>query len=259
VLLARTLDPAALDAWGWRVAFLVGTLIVPFGLLIRRSLPETYEGRSQSPTEPPSPGVRPHLRVAALGAVMLASGTIATYVMDYMTTFATVTLHMRSDVAFGTTVIVGLIDFCLAPLGGWLSDRYGRKPMMMIPWLSLFLLVVPAFAVITRFPTPATLFTATAVLSLMNTLGSAPVLVSLTEALPVSVRSGALAITYALAISIFGGTAQFIVASLIVVTGNPLAPAWYMMGAVGIGVAAMVATRETAPVKTAAPLEFVTT
>jgi len=64
---------------------------------------------------------------------------------------------------------------------------------------------------------------------------------------------------YALAISIFGGTAQFIVASLIVVTGNPLAPAWYMMGAVGIGVAAMVATRETAPVKTAAPLEFVTT
>jgi MHS family citrate/tricarballylate:H+ symporter-like MFS transporter len=97
-----------------------------------------------------------------------------------------------------------------------------------------------------------------AVLSLMNTLGSAPVLVSLTEALPVSVRSGALAITYALAIS-FGGTAQFIVASLIVVTGNPLAPEWYMMGAVGIGVAAMVATRETAPVKTAAPLEFVTT
>ena len=119
--------------------------------------------------------------------------------------------------------------------------------------------MVPAFAVMTRFPTPATLFTATAVLSLMNTLGSAPVLVSLTEALPVSVRSGALAITYALAISIFGGTAQFIVASLIVVTGNPLAPAWYMMGAVGIGVAAMVATRETAPVKTAAPLEFVTT
>jgi MFS family permease len=95
VLLARILDPEALDAWGWRVAFLVGTLIVPFGLLIRRSLPETYEGQLRSPSRP-SPGVRPHLHIAALGAVMLASGTIATYVMDYMTTFATVTLsHAR--------------------------------------------------------------------------------------------------------------------------------------------------------------------
>jgi len=259
VLLARILDPEALDAWGWRVAFLVGTLIVPFGLLIRRSLPETYEGQLRSQSEPAPTGVRPHLRIAALGAAMLASGTIATYVMDYMTTFATVTLHMRSDVAFGTTVIVGLTDFCLAPVGGWLSDRYGRKPMMLIPWLSLFVLVVPAFAVITRFPTAATLFGATAVLSVMNTLGSAPVLVSLTEALPVNVRSGALAITYALAISTFGGTAQFIVASLIVVTGNPLAPAWYMMAAVGIGVAAMIAMRETAPVKTAATPAYATT
>jgi MFS family permease len=258
VMLARILDPEALDAWGWRVAFLVGTLIVPFGLLIRRSLPETYEGQSKSQSGPPSSSVRPHLRVAALGLVMLASGTIATYVMDYMTTFATVTLHMRADVAFGTTVIVGLTDFCLAPIGGWLSDRYGRKPMMMIPWLSLFVLVVPAFTLITRFPTPATLFGATAVMAVMMTLGSAPVLVSLTEALPVSVRSGAVAITYALAISTFGGTAQFIVTALIIVTGNPLAPAWYTMAAVGIGFTAMIAMRETAPVKTAAKPEYAT-
>jgi MFS family permease len=190
---------------------------------------------------------------------MLASGTIATYVMDYMTTFATVTLHMRADVAFGTTVIVGLTDFCLAPVGGWLSDRYGRKLAMMIPWSLLFLVVVPAFALITRFPTPATLLGTTAVLAMLNTFGSAPVLVSLTEALPVSVRSGALAITYALAISTFGGTAQFIVTWLIVVTGNPLAPAWYMTAAVGIGFAAMIAMRETAPVKVAATPEYATT
>ena len=259
VVLARILDPEALDAWGWRVPFLVGTLIVPFGLLIRRSLPETYEGRSKSESQPSSSELRPHLRIAALGAVMLASGTIATYVMNYMTTFATVTLHMRADVAFGTTVIVGLSDFCLAPVGGWLSDRYGRKTMMMLPWVSLFVLVVPAFTLMTRFPTPATLFTATALLSVMKTIGSAPVLVSLTEALPVSVRSGALAITYALAVSTFGGTAQFIVASLIIVTGNPLAPAWYMMAAVGIGVAAMIAMRETAPLRAAATPEYVTT
>jgi MFS family permease len=166
---------------------------------------------------------------------------------------------MRADVAFGTTVIVGLTDFCLAPVGGWLSDRYGRKPAMMVPWVLLFVLVVPAFAVITRFPTPATLLGMTALLAVMNTFGSAPVLVSLTEALPVSVRSGAVAITYALAISTFGGTAQFIVTWLIVATGDPLAPAWYMMAAVGIGIAAMIAMRETAPVKVATAPEYATT
>jgi hypothetical protein len=85
--------------------------------------------------------------------------------------------------------------------------------------------VVPVFTLITRSPTPATLSEVTAALSVLNTFGSAPVLVSLTEALPVSVRSGAVAHTYALAISTFGGTAQFIVTWLIVVTGNPLAPA----------------------------------
>jgi len=130
---------------------------------------------------------------------------------------------------------------------------------MMIPWVLLFGLVVPAFALITRFPTPATLLGMTAVLTVMNTFGSAPVLVSLTEALPVSVRSGAVAITYALAISTFGGTAQFIVTWLIVATGNPLAPAWYMMAAVGIGIAAMIAMRETAPIKVATAPEYATT
>jgi MFS family permease len=248
VFLARTLDSQALDTWGWRVALLIGTLIVPFGLVIRRSLPETFERRAGDANETRAE-VRSYLRVAALGLVMLASGTIATYILDYLTTFAIATLHMRTDVAFGATVIVGLCDACLSPVSGWLSDRFGRKRMMMIPWLSLFVLVLPAFAVITRFATPATLLGATAVLAITNTFGSTPVLVALTEALPVNVRSGALAITYALAISTFGGTAQFVVTWLIAMTGNPLAPAWYMMAAVGIGFVAMAAMPETAPVK----------
>ena len=251
VVLARVLEPAALDQWGWRVAFLIGTLIVPFGLMIRRTLPETYDGQLILERGTALPSMRPYMRIAALGLVMLASGTIAAYIMDYLTTFATVTLHMRADVAFGTTVIVGLTDLCLSPVSGWLSDRYGRKRVMLIPWSLLFLSVVSAFAVITRFPSTATLLGATAVLAMMNTLGSTPVLISLTEALPANVRSGALAITYALAISTFGGTAQFVVTWLIVVTGNPLAPAWYMMAAVGIGLAAMLAMRETAPVRVA--------
>jgi hypothetical protein len=75
------------------------------------------------------------------------------------------------------------------------------------------------------------------------------VLVHITEDFPARIRSGALAIVYALAISIFGGSTQFMVAWLTGITSNPLAPAWYMAGAALIGVVAMAFARETAPSK----------
>jgi hypothetical protein len=96
-------------------------------------------------------------------------------------------------------------------------------------------------------PTLGALLAATATLAMLRSLALPSVLVSLTESLPVRSRSGTLAITYATAIAAFGGTAQFIVAWLTDVTGNPLAPAWYMVVAVGIGLAAMCAMPESAP------------
>src|SRR5262249_9754461 len=87
----------------------------------------------------------------------------------------------------------------------------------------------------------------TAVLAMLRSLATPSVLVSLAESLPVRSRSGTLAITYAAAIAAFGGTAQFIVAWLTDVTGSPLAPAWYMLVAVGVGLAAMSMMPESAP------------
>ena len=175
----------------------------------------------------------------ALGLAILASGTIATYVLTYLTTFATTTLKMRTDVAFGATIIIGLSDVCLAPIGGHLSDILGRKPLIVAPWALLFVLVMPAFVLITRVPSSTTLLAATAGLAMLRSLALGPVIVSLTESLPPRSRSGSLAITYAVAIGFFGGTAQFIVAWLTDVTGNPPAPAWYMTVAVGVGLAAV--------------------
>jgi len=76
------------------------------------------------------------------------------------------------------------------------------------------------------------------------------VLAGLSESLPTALRAGSIGIVYALAISIFGGSAQFVVAWLTDVTGSPLAPAWYMSGALLLGLAGMMGMRETAPVKT---------
>jgi len=75
------------------------------------------------------------------------------------------------------------------------------------------------------------------------------ILTGLSESLPTSLRAGSLGIVYALAICCFGGSAQFVVTWLIDVTGSPLAPAWYMSGALLLGLAGMIGMRETAPVR----------
>jgi len=79
---------------------------------------------------------------------------------------------------------------------------------------------------------------------------AASVVTSLAESMPVSLRAGGLGIVYALAISGFGGTAQFVVTWLIAETGSPLAPAWYMTAAVLLGLLGVVAMPESAPVRT---------
>jgi MHS family citrate/tricarballylate:H+ symporter-like MFS transporter len=86
-------------------------------------------------------------------------------------------------------------------------------------------------------------------LACISTLSSATIIVAITESLPRRVRSSGIAIIYALAISVFGGCAQFFVAWLIRATGNPLAPAWYMFCGVMIGIVALLGLPETAPIK----------
>jgi MHS family citrate/tricarballylate:H+ symporter-like MFS transporter len=246
VVLATLLTPQRLDDWGWRVAFLMGAAIVPVGLLIRRTLPETLQTA-------PGPALRraapadDHRRVALLGFAMLACATVIGYVQTNLTTYAASTLHMSARAAFGATMVSGLCMMCFDPVGGWLSDQLGRKPVMITATALLAASIYPAFFVIVRFNTPAALYSACAVLAILTGLTQGPVLTSVTEALPHAVRAGTLAIVYALAISVFGGTTQFVVNWLIGVTGNALAPGWYMLCAAVIGVGAMCLMPESAP------------
>jgi len=245
--LAHALTPAELDAWGWRVALGLGAVIVPFGLVMRRTLVETFE-----PRRPPQPAAGSgHLRIGLLGLAMLAAATASNYVLEYMTTYANATLGLPERVALGATALIGLCGLVCDPLSGWLSDRIGRKPVMLTPWLVLLAAILPAFWLLDRERSGAVLYGVTIVLTIASTLSTGTVLVAVTESLPAHVRSGALAMVYALAISVFGGSTQFVVAWLTRFTGNPLAPAWYMIGSVLVGLLAVAFLPESAPVRLA--------
>lgn len=247
--LASVLSERQLQDFGWRAAFLVGAAIVPFGLMMRRSLPETFHPAGKRERVQ----LRPYLSVVVLGLLLLASGTIGTYISTYMTTYAIVTLHMSAHVAFAATVVVGLCGVVFDLLSGALSDRIGRKAMMIAPSILLLAVILPAFYLIAHYRTTVALLGATAVLSSLLALSTSPMVIWLTESLPVAIRSGGVAVIYAVAIATFGGTTQYAVAWLIKVTRNPLAPAFYWTAAAIIGLAAMSAARESAPRKVVKP------
>ncbi len=245
--LASRLNDAQLTEWGWRVAMLVGASIVPFGLWARRNLPETLE----TPTER---GValamaRPYRRLIALGLVMLTAGTVGSYTIGYMTTYALDTLKLPAQASFGVTIVSGLSFIISQTLAGWWCDLYGRKPVMIVPGVLLLLSIFPGFLLIEHYRTAEVLYAAQFVMVFFAGASSVPAIVAIAELLPKPIRSGAVATVYALAISIFGGSTQFVIKALLYWTHNPLAPAWYWAGAMALGLVAMAAMPESAPIK----------
>ena len=256
--LSMSLSHAALESWGWRVAFLAGVVIVPFGILIRKSLPETLHAADDAALAPDATTgsltlaarLRPHARVLVCGLLLLVSGTVGNYVQDYMATYSLTTLHLPPTISFGVTVVTALMSVMFEPVSGLLSDRFGRKPVFLVSGVLVLVMIFPAFWLISHFPTPATLYGLMAVTAMLFALNTPPVIVALTESLPARIRSGAVATVYAFAISIFGGSTQFVITWLIRVTHSPLAPAWYWTGAMLLGLGVMLLMPESAPHKT---------
>jgi MFS family permease len=233
VVLSTSLTTEQLYAWGWRVPFLVGIVIAPVGLYIRRQLPETIEPgeRLASSRAVLRDLVRHHRRSVLAGVLVICGGTVATYTFTYVTTYAITTLHL--SVAIGTTL--SLVGF-LAQIGGmavgvW-ADRFGRKAMLIWWRVAFAALIYPAYLVLTSPQAPlAAIFAAHVTLSALFATGLGVIYAFLPEAFPKAVRSSGLAILYALGTTIFGGTTQFVVAWLIDRTGSAMVPAWYMLAA----------------------------
>ncbi len=247
VMLAQVLTKDQLADWGWRVPFAVGIIIVPVGLYIRQRLPETLVAASASQTQA---GVlsliwRQHRRSLALVILIIMSLTISTYVNTYMTTFALTTLGLPASQAMWATLVGGVIVALGANWGGRLSDRFGRRPVMIVPRVVLMLLIYPAFVFLVHEKTLWALLSVTALLQLLTVASAAAVLAAMTEVFPNAVRSAGTAISYAVSVSVFGGTTQFVIAWLIGTTGDPLSPAYYVIATSLVSLWAMFKLPET--------------
>jgi len=242
LLLSSTLSPAALVDWGWRAAFMVGALIVPFTIMIRRTLGETLVHGEQAAD---GPRVKRISLIAAAGMLLLAGATIGTYTVNYITTFAQHVLRMDATTAFGATMVMGVTMTSFNLVSGWLADRYGRRPVALTAWLLLFLAGIPAFLLMSQYRNAVTLLSMTALLALLMGLLTPASVTLFTEALPARIRAGALGTVYAVSIAIFGGSAQFLEQLLTDKTGSPIAPAFYMTAAIGIGVIGIFMLEET--------------
>ena len=245
--LAMTLSVRALDEWGWRVAMLVGVSIVPFGIYMRSRLDETLHTPGSEMLAPVASTTR---RIALLGFIILVSATVGSYGLSYLTVYAQTTLGMATELAFAGTIFYGLAAVMFDLVGGIASDRFGRKSVMLFGMVSLAVTLIPAFFWLNAAPTMVVLGLVSFWLSAVNAIGPAAALVAITEAVPGTSRSQSVGVVYSLAVAIFGGTTQLVIAWLIGALHSPLAPAYYVLAVSLVGIGAMLSFPETAPIIT---------
>lgn len=244
------LTPEEIKEWGWRVPFIVGILIVPIGLWLRRALKETHANEDSVHTREVSSlsvAFHKHLGKIVTGVALIIGGTATNaIVVLYMSTYAIRQLGMSPKTALFAGITAGLVTLIVAPLAGKLSDRFGRRPVVGLSYLLIALTIYPAFLLLNASPTLGTLLSVVVVLGALNAGGGAPVIISLAEVFPVEVRATGMSLVYALGVAIFGGFGQFIVTWLIGATGSPIAPAWYVIACCAATLIALRFTPETA-------------
>jgi MFS family permease len=247
LLLAAVMSDAELSAYGWRIALALGVTIVPVALWVRKSLPETIHHADTAVIA--NDGFRSYARPVICGLLIIGCGTIGQYIFQYMATYGQNTLHLSATLSLAGEFANNGISVVAILIGGAVSDRKGRKHVMLAPQLLFCALVVPCFLWLTTERDAVSFIGANLILSFVSGYMYGAVYAAISESIPKAVRARAFALVYALPVAILGGSTQLVVTWILEVTGNPMSIAWYLTAVSLIGLGAMYALRESAPVK----------
>ncbi|MFI6639007.1 glycine betaine/L-proline transporter ProP [Streptomyces sp. NPDC050504] len=260
--LTAWLGSGTMEAWGWRIPFLVAGPLGLVGLYLRMRLDETpafqkLEGGhahatdAADPVEATAKGDLAKIFRQYWPTLLLCVALVGAYnVTDYML-LSYMPTYLSDELGYSEThglLVLLLVMVCLMPavsLVGRLSDRFGRKPLLMTGMLGFLLLSLPAFLLIGQGGLPALtagmLMLGLSLVCLLGTMSAA-----LPALFPTHVRYGSLSVGYNLSASLFGGTTPLVVTALIGLTGSRLVPAYYAMAAALVGVVAVACMKETA-------------
>ena len=166
--------------------------------------------------------------------------------MIFVPSFAQQQLHIAASATFLSTLIAGVIYLVLTPITGRLSDRIGRKPFFFAGSIAASILAYPLFQIMVGMHSILGPILAQGTASVILTLYTGPLCAVLAEQFSTNIRYTALSISYGFAVALFGGFAQLISTGLIRMTADPLAPAFYVIGADALSVIAALFVREDA-------------
>jgi MHS family proline/betaine transporter-like MFS transporter len=236
-ILSSSLSADSFFAWGWRVPFLIGFVLGPIGYYLRTRVAETPAFQHAVATRtitrvPLMEAIHTHggMFVAAFGLSII--GCVINYVfLVFLPSFASQTLKIDLSRALWSTAFAGTLYLVLTPVVGHHSDRIGRKPMLFACSLLSLIMAYPLFLFLVSYPSFWGLLVVQATAQAVLTLYTGVISTILSEMFPTNVRYTALSVSYGFAVAIFGGFAPYISTFLVRVTGDVLAPSYYVMAA----------------------------